>query len=385
MSFIFDTISGISTGISTVLKFFNLDGYDISNQPYAGVATRPMIGMPNPFSLGGYDIKMSGTDIQMKPEQITTEEKKAVQVLQNYSNQVSKEDVLRLVSSILDINYMWSHIPVMNMASNDIKLVMKTSFCFDGTVDTSNKYINGAKVIGRNDHAYIQLIPRNFINYAKLMQYKYCYLKSATIKSEQNSSSGSSQNFAFYSIPQDTRKWTNEQVFSAAYHSEKKINENLEYLATYFSPTIMSKLETGEFQGDVTRSTPQLQVSPNFVMKNYALDYLEGDGTTDKPFLSYGTCCFTATNKEGQAFFDVTVEMIFEAFNDQAIVASKPGDGEYGDEGEDSEDGDGDGEGDGTNPGGDGSNPDGDGSGSAPPTATRKPAASKLKRKRSQK
>lgn len=29
MSFIFDTISGISTGISTVLKFFNLDGYDI--------------------------------------------------------------------------------------------------------------------------------------------------------------------------------------------------------------------------------------------------------------------------------------------------------------------------------------------------------------------
>lgn len=318
-----------------------------------------MVGMPNPFSMGGYPINMDGEKKEL--HSITSEERNSVQVLSNFSGQVSKEEALAIAADYLATNYTATHIPFYNMPKNEVRLTMTSKYCYDPTKNTRTRTkaqgSNNIVTIGKDDHAYIQLIPRNFINYQKMREgYKFCYLKKVGIRVDQKSSTSASQQFAFYPFPQDTRKWTNQQVFSSYIGSVKEINSNLRYVCSCFAPSIM-RLVSDEWQ-DVAGTKKNFldpRVKTNSVIAIDILDQIVGNGNDSEDFFSYGTCCFTGGSGNEKTYFDVNVDMIFECINDQSILRPLPvggdddweDDGDSGDDGDDGDDGSGSGSGSG--------------------------------------
>ena len=354
-------IGEVGTTIGKIIGSFGLDGYDIG-RPVS------MIGMPNPFAMGGYDIKMDET--QQHP--ITKEERDSVQALANFSGMVSKEQALTYAADYLSTNYVATHGAFYNIPATHEILTMTTKYCYDPnkTTTSRNKKQGTSDIvtIGKDDHAYIQLIPRNFKNYDRIRNnHKFCYLKKVLVKVDQKSSSSSSQQFAFYAVPQDTRKWSNDQVFSSYIKATKEINSNLQYVLNFFSPSIL-RLIGDDWQSVGSTANPSFdpRIHSNSIISLDILDQIKGTGNDTKDFFSYGTCCFTGGSGNEKTYFDVKVDMIFECINDQAILRPLPAgeeDWEGSQDGDGDVDSDGEGDGDGS---GDGSG-EGDGSGSGNP------------------
>lgn len=324
-----------------------------------------MVGMPNPFSMDGYNISMDG-DRKVQLHGITKEERDSVQVLSNYSGQVSKEQALAVAAEYLSANYVTTHIPFYNMPKNEVRLTMESKYCYDPSKSTRTRTkkqgSDNIVTIGKDDHAYIQLIPRNFVNYDTMRKmYKFCYLKKVGVRVDQKSTTSASQQFAFYPFPQDTRKWTNQQVFSSYIGSVKEINNNLRYVCSCFAPSIL-RLVSDEWQ-DVAGTQKKFldpRVKTNSIISLDILDQIKGTGNDSEDFFSYGTCCFTGGSGNEKTYFNVNIDMIFECINDQSILRPLPVGGDDDWEGSEDEgsDGEGDGEGD-----------DGSGSGSGNPAS----------------
>lgn len=301
-------------------------------------------------------------DRESQDEMPSASEVKGEEILVATRADLTKRQIIAAVADQAHIESSAFHMPTLGLKHSQVTVSLHLEYTFSPQPTEVNTTI-GIPNVNFNDHVMMNLMPKNFAFYNKLLQHELIKFNNCTIVSSNTSGFDTTTNVGFFPATKNTLHVSNAVLLQMSKRLELDPEEKMAYTIRYVSPSIV-KYEINDQKQYTKLQSLDMFLEPNKIIRT---EYLQGLAADEA--LSYGTVVIVKQNVGTVIGMSYTVNMVFDVW-DYIINGCKL---------EDVEDKNLDG--DTTDPGEPG-NPDGgdDGNGSRPPAGSARAGRRQLKK-----
>lgn len=303
-------------------------------------------------------------------EKPSESEIKGEEILVATRAELSKRQLVAAIADQAHIESSVLHMPTLGLKHSQVTISLHLEYTF-GPQPTEVNTTVGIPNINFNDHVVMNLMPKNFAFYKKLLDHELIKFNKCTIVSSNTSGFDTTTNIGFFPATKLTTKVSNAVLLQMSKRLELDPEEKMAYTIRYVSPAII-KYAINEQQQYTKVQSLDMFLEPNKIIRT---EYLQGLAADEA--LSYGTVVIVKQNVGTVIGMSYTVNMVFDVW-DYIIngcqledVEDKNLDGDTTDPGEPDDPSGGD----------DGQGGDGSGSGSVrPPTGSARAGRRQIKK-----
>lgn len=307
---------------------------------------------------------------QSQDEKPSASEMKGEEILVATRAELSKRQLVAAIADQAHIESSVLHMPTLGLKHSQVTISLHLEYTFSPQPTDVNTTV-GLPNINFNDHIAMNLMPKNFAFYKKLLDHELIKFNKCTIVSSNTSGFDTTTNIGFFPATKLTTNVSNAVLLQMSKRLELDPEEKMAYTIRYVSPAIIKYAINEQKQYTKVQSLDMF-LEPNKIIRT---EYLQGLAADEA--LSYGTVVIVKQNIGSIIGMSYTVNMVFDVW-DYIIngckledVEDKNLDGDTTDPGEPDDPSGGD----------DGQGGDGSGSGSVrPPTGSARAGRRQIKK-----
>ena len=241
-------------------------------------------------------------------EMPSTSEVKGEEVLVATRADLTKRQIIAAVADQAHIEASAFHMPILGLKHSQVTVSLHLEYTFSPQPTDVNTTI-GIPNVNFNDHVMMNLMPKNFAFYNKLLQHELIKFNNCTIVSSNTSGFDTTTNVGFFPATKNTLHVSNAILLQMSKRLELDPEEKMAYTIRYVSPSIV-KYEMNDQKQYTKLQSLDMFLEPNKIIRT---EYLQGLAADEA--LSYGTVVIVKQNVGTVIGMSYTVNMTFDVWD----------------------------------------------------------------------
>ena len=262
----------------------------------------------NTFFQGQYGEQVSTDYILGQDEMPSASEVKGEEILVATRADLTKRQIMAAVADQAHIESSAFNMPTLGLKHSQVTVSLHLEYTFSPQPTEVNTTI-GIPNVNFNDHVMMNLMPKNFAFYNKLLQHELIKFNSCTIVSSNTSGFDTTTNVGFFPATKNTLHVSNAVLLQMSKRLELDPEEKMAYTIRYVSPAIV-KYEMNDQKQYTKLQSLDMFLEPNKIIRT---EYLQGLAADEA--LSYGTVVIVKQNVGTVIGMSYTVNMVFDVWD----------------------------------------------------------------------